>query len=173
MRGKVKVSNIISVFSGMTFLFSFGANSTTFDFELKNYLEGFVKLSPAPIKDVPNLKSEDKDIIIRPSNSERKLPEIKLQGGSVSIATGETKRVSGEISEVDFSSVGLSANSSIVQRLQIVDEDNKNVAGYLSFRCSLYNITPVMTVESCSGYSISEEDFPFGGEGIISIKKDA
>ena len=84
----------------------------------------------------------------------------------------QEKGVTAELTEVDFSSVGLSTYSSIVQRLKIVDTENGVTAGYLSFRCSLYNIRPIMTFESCEGYEINDEVYHFGVGGIlISVEK--
>ena len=84
----------------------------------------------------------------------------------------QEKGVTAELTEVDFSSVGLSTYGSIVQRLKIVDTENGVTAGYLSFRCSLYNIRPIMTFESCEGYEINDEVYPFGVGGIlISVEK--
>ena len=143
-----------------------------YNFTLYNHLEFPIKLSPVPLEDIEAEFNLGDEIIIQPSNGERIFPKINLGKDEVSIDAHQSKMVTAEITELDFSSVGLSTDYSIVQRLKIVDTENGITAGYLSFMCSLLQIRPRMTLESCMGYKIGEEKFPFGVGGInISVEK--
>ena len=140
-------------------------------FTIYNHLENPLKLSPVPLEDTAEFQLLGK-IIIQPSNSDRIFPKINLDKDEVTIDAHESKMVTAEITELDFHSVGLSENDSIVQRLKIVDTENGITAGYLSFKCSLFQLRPIMYCDSNTGYKISDQKFPFGVGGIhISVEK--
>ena len=142
-----------------------------YHFEIINYLECPVKLSPAPIEDISKFGLSG-EIVIQPSPSGRMFPEINLQE-DVAIAHMKRKSVTVNLSKIDFSSVGLSTNPSYVQRLQIIDTESDITVGYVSFECSLLQFRPRMTWESCKRYKIVEEKCPFGGALLsIAVKKD-
>ena len=144
---------------------------SSFNFQIANYLKSAIEISPASLEDIEKYKLLG-DIIIQPP-TKRVFPKINLQEKKVSIDPEQKKSVTAKLSEIDFSLIGLSTGESVVQRIQIVDIGSKTIAGYLSFRCTVYNTNPFVTMESCTGYKILEENFPFGGGSIhISIKKD-
>ena len=144
---------------------------SVFDFEITNHLKSAVELSPASSEGADEFESCGDVVIQPPVANKRVFPKIELI--NVSIATEQTKSVYAKLSEIDFSLVGLFTGKSVVQRIKIVDTGSKTIAGYLSFRCSVYNTNPIVTMESCTGYKIVEENFPFGvGCICISIKKD-
>ena len=141
-------------------------------FEMINHLEHPIILSPVSSEDLATYKLCG-DVVIPPSTNKRMLPKINLQEDNVFIAARKKKDVTAVLSELDISSVGLSTESSIVQRLQIVDAESNITVGYLSFRISVFQIRPIMTSEACEGYKIGHEMYPIGLGGThISIKKD-
>ena len=142
-----------------------------YHFTIYNHLEYPLKLSPVPLEDTAEFQLLGK-IIIQPSNGERIFPKINLGKDEVSIDAHQSKMVTAEITELDFYSIGLSSDNSIVQRLKIVDTENGITAGYLSFKCSLFQLRPIMYLDSNTGYKISDQKFPFGVGGIhISVAK--
>ena len=143
-----------------------------YNFTLYNHLEFPIKLSPVPLEDIEAEFKLGDEIIIHPSNGERKFPKIHLEKDEIVIDANESKMVNAEITELDFYSIGLSSDNSIVQRLKIVDTESGIIAGYLSFMCSLFHLRPIMHFDSCTGYKISDQKFPFGVGGIhISVAK--
>ncbi len=141
-------------------------------FEIKNYLEYPIKLAPDPVEDISKFELNG-EVVIPPSPNGRMFPKISLQEEEVIIAHMQKKSVTVNLSELDFSSLGLSTEPFYVQKLQIIDTENDITAGYVSFECSLFQTTPRMTLESCAGYEVREEKCPFGGALItISVKKD-
>ena len=145
-------------------------DKTIYNFEIINHLEYAIKLSPVPLEDTEEFKLCG-EIIIPPSR-ERIFPKINIGKDEIIIEPHQTKNVTAELTELDFSSIGLSTDRSIVQRLKIVDNENGITAGYLSFMCSLLQIRPIMVFDSCMGYGVGNEKYPFGVGGIhISVKK--
>ena len=145
----------------------------THHFKICNYLNTPLKLSPVSPEETFEFKLYGK-VIIKPSSNERIFPKIRLKNDYDSIPARENKCFTVELSDLDFSSVGLSDVPSIVQRLKIIDTENDIIAGYLSFSCSVYQTIPSMSLESCTGYDIGEKKCPFGGALLqIYVKKDS
>ena len=141
-------------------------------FEICNYLNTPIQLSPVSLEETSEFKLCG-EVIIKPSSNERIFPKISLENSDGYVGAKENKCFTAKLSELDFASVGLSDAPSIVQRLKIVDTESGTIAGYLSFIYSVFQITPNMTWESCTGYDVSEKMCPFGGALLqISVKKD-
>ena len=141
-----------------------------FHFELENKLESNIELSPVSSEETVAFELCG-DIIIKPS-SERIFPKIILKEEKISITPKQKKTISGQISKIDFQSIGISDQLSFVQRLKIVDKENNSMVGYISFQSSVFRIRPELTIESCKGYEIRKREFKFGGALIhFEVKK--
>ena len=99
-------------------------------FEIKNYLEYPIKLAPDPVEDISKFELNG-EVVIPPSPNGRMFPKISLQEEEVIIAHMQKKSVTVNLSELDFSSLGLSTEPFYVQRLQIIDTENEGI-NYLS-----------------------------------------
>jgi hypothetical protein len=152
-----------------TALFSFELSATNFDLIIRDNLGENIKVSP--VLDVGVFQLEG-DVVI-PSKSDRKYPTIHICDTEINeamlIANGQTKNITVQLGDIDFSSIGIAKGNSIVQRLEI-KKNNGSVVGYLSFRSSVYNTNPIVTIESNEGYSVCEEQLPHGGGTIIVVK---
>ncbi|MDR2781114.1 MAG: hypothetical protein LBB21_01475 [Holosporaceae bacterium] len=156
-------------------LLCFNSHATVFDLIIIDHLDTRVVLSP--IVDASALQLEGK-IVVHPSSVEKVLPTLSIREGggdnAVIIAKDELKEIAVEIGDINFSSVGLAKKDSIVHRLELKEEGG-SIVGYLSFRCSVYNTNPGITIEPMAGYAILEEKLSFGGGSAIRIvvkKKD-
>ena len=80
---------------------------------------------------------------------------------------GEEKSLTVELGNIDFETIGLSEKDSIVQRLVVTL--GQAIVGYISFRCSLHNIHPIITMEPEAGYRMHDQPLHYGGCGLIRI----
>jgi hypothetical protein len=167
----LKSERKIGIFLGMA-LFCFKLSAADFNLIIRDDLEENIKVSTT--SDVGAFQLEGEVVI--PSKADRTYPTIHIRDTEADramlITNGQTKNITVQLGDIDFSSIGISKGNSIVQRLEIKKNDD-SVIGYLSFRSSVYNTNPIVTIESNDGYSVCEEQLPFGGGGtIIVVKKN-
>jgi hypothetical protein len=160
---------IITVFACVSFFDLSFADKTVFNLVVKGQCGRDIKVTPAQSLD---LKLEGEPVVVPQNESEKKVPSMRLEtsDGDMSVKNGEAKKIIVYLGERDFSSIGLAKGDSIVQQLRITPVDDEHTTiGFVSFRCSVFNINPIITLEPLAGYKISEESMSIGGGSNIFI----
>ena len=175
---KKKISYIVLLCGFCICLNAFG-RQITFDININNQLNS--KISVSPTKDFSTLVKSTGKIISKSSDEEQSFPslvleEVIIKGYSVVGVKQNNLELSPfkEIKffatinddEINLEKINVTEKPFIIQRLLIKDEDKGKTIGYISFRCSVYNFTPTITIESGENHTIAEEQMPFGGGGI-------
>ncbi|MDR2646004.1 MAG: hypothetical protein LBC04_02410 [Holosporaceae bacterium] len=151
--------------------------SMGFNIAIDNELENPISISKVPPQEVTAIPT---GAIVQGASGEVVLPSIEVRE-SISLVINDSKETilinHGEITELfiiltglDLSKINITEDPFFIQRLAV--KSGGTDVGYISFRCSMYNTNPVITMESEDKYLISEKQMLLGGGGIhIVVKK--
>lgn len=156
-------------------------NDRVFHLIITNETDAKIKIMP--ISDAEEFKTDafklNGEVIIAPTG-ERTFPPLKIKG-KASVPAKSRRNITVTLGDIDFSATGLAEGASIVQRMAVNtavnsdddDEPRNATIGYMSFRCSISNMQPIITFESVnSDYQIIEDQSPVMGNcGIRVIVK--
>lgn len=182
MKTAKKINYLLSLCSLFICLNALGED-ITFDITINNQLNNKILISPTT--DFSKLSGSTGKIFSEIPDEKQIIPTLVLE----KVSMGEDSSIRAEKSnlellpfkktnffatlrEISFKKLKITEKPFIVQRLIIEDKENNKIIGYISFRCSIYNTNPIITMEPEQSYTIAEERMFFGG-GIHLIIKNS